>query len=101
MPSNTSETASPEAKFALGAALACLILTSASMFLGPIGPITFWMAVVVAPIAVILSSVAMTDRRHREVPQSRLPIFALALSIASVVLLAYTSLLAWGAGQMH
>ena len=62
----------------------------------------FWLSLFVAPVALLLSIVAMYVRARHSSPKPKLPIFALTLSLVPFGFLTYIvlALLAMG-GQMH
>jgi len=62
----------------------------------------FWISLFVAPVALLLSIVAMYVRARHSNPKPKLPIFALTLSLVPFGFLAYVvlALLAMS-GQMH
>jgi hypothetical protein len=86
---------------AVAATLLSMALVAVTPFLEYEGRITFTVALIVAPVALVLSCIAVAARARCEIPRPKLPIFALLLSAVSFALLAGLTLFGWGLGKMH
>ena len=93
--------ASHDAIIAIGAVLLSLTLTLVATYLPYTGRVALTIALIVAPVAVVLSWVSMAARAQCEIPKPKLPVFALVLSIAFAIVLACVVLFFWSLGQMH
>jgi hypothetical protein len=58
-------------------------------------------AIMAAPVALVLSIVAMSIRAGCQEPKPKLPVIALTLSLVLVGLIAWVLIFFWSLGQMH
>src|SRR4051794_27519523 len=96
-----STRASHDAMVAVAATLLSAALVVVTPFLEYEGRITYALALIIAPVALVLSCIAVAGRARCEIPRPKLPIVALLLSAVFVALLAGLTLFAWGFGRMH
>ena len=86
---------------AIGAVLVSGALLAVTPHLGKLGAVTWVVGLLVASTSLVLAWIAMANWRRSTTPRPKLPVFALALSVVYVVLLAGIWAFLWGLGQMH